>query len=75
MTRTAPAIIFHNGKITTLDRKNPLAGAAEATPPIRRMIDEGVKVSAGTDLTRVASYNPWVSLSWITGKTVGGMNL
>ncbi len=50
--------------------------AAEATPPIRRMIDKGVKVSAGTDATRVASYNPWVSLSWmITGKTVGGMNL
>ena len=52
------------------------ARAAEATPPIRRMIDKGVKVSAGTDATRVASYNPWVSLSWmITGKTVGGMNL
>jgi len=33
-----------------------------------------VKVSAGTDATRVASYNPWVSLSWlVTGKTVGGL--
>ena len=33
-------------------------------------------VSAGTDATRVASYNPWVLLSWmITGKTVGGMQL
>lgn len=52
------------------------ARAAEATPPIRRMLDKGVKVSAGTDATRVASYNPWVSLAWmITGKTVGGMNL
>jgi len=30
----------------------------------------------GTDATRVASYNPWVSLSWmITGKTVAGMQL
>ncbi|MBT9369858.1 amidohydrolase [Rhizobium sp. CSW-27] len=51
-------------------------GAAEATPPIARMLEKGVKVSAGTDATRVASYNPWVSLAWmITGKTVGGMQL
>jgi predicted amidohydrolase YtcJ len=50
--------------------------AAEATPPIARMLAKGVKVSAGTDATRVASYNPWVSLSWmITGKTVGGLQL
>jgi predicted amidohydrolase YtcJ len=52
------------------------ARAAEATPPVKRILEKGVKVSAGTDATRVASYNPWVSLSWmITGKTVGGMNL
>ncbi|VTU17914.1 N-substituted formamide deformylase precursor [Variovorax sp. PBL-H6] len=52
------------------------AGAAEATPPVKRMLESGVKVSAGTDATRVASYNPWVSLSWlVTGKTVGGMQL
>ena len=52
------------------------AAAAEATPPIARMLEKGVKVSAGTDATRVASYNPWVSLAWmITGKTVGGMRL
>jgi hypothetical protein len=48
--------------------------AAERTPPIRRMIEMGVPVGAGTDATRVASYNPWVSLSWlVTGKTVGGL--
>ncbi|MDR3375669.1 MAG: amidohydrolase [Ancalomicrobiaceae bacterium] len=51
-------------------------GAAEATPPIARMLEKGVQVSAGTDATRVASYNPWVSLAWmITGKTVGGTGL
>jgi len=51
-------------------------GAAEATPPVKKMLDKGVKVSAGTDATRVASYNPWVSLSWlVTGRTVGGMQL
>jgi len=52
------------------------AGVAEATPPVKRMLEMGAKVSAGTDATRVASYNPWVSLSWlITGKTVGGLQL
>lgn len=52
------------------------ARAAEATPPIRRMIESGVKVGAGTDATRVASYNPWVSLYWlVTGKTVGGLRM
>jgi predicted amidohydrolase YtcJ len=51
-------------------------GAAEVTPPVRKMLDKGVKVSAGTDATRVASYNPWVSLAWlITGRTVGGLRL
>jgi predicted amidohydrolase YtcJ len=51
-------------------------GAAEATPPVARMLQKGVKVSAGTDATRVASYNPWVSLAWlVTGKTVGGLQL
>ena len=52
------------------------ARAAEATPPIAKMLARGVKVSAGTDATRVASYNPWVSLAWmITGRTVGGLQL
>jgi len=51
-------------------------GAAEATPPVARMLEKGVKVSAGTDATRVASYNPWVGLSWlVTGKTVGGLQM
>ncbi|VWX53576.1 Amidohydrolase [Novosphingobium sp. 9U] len=52
------------------------AKAAEATPPIKRMMAAGVPVGAGTDATRVASYNPWVSLSWlVTSKTVGGLTL
>jgi len=51
-------------------------GVAEATPPVARMLEKGVKVSAGTDATRVASYNPWVSLAWlITGRTVAGLRL
>jgi predicted amidohydrolase YtcJ len=50
--------------------------AAERAPPIQRMLKSGLPVGAGTDATRVASYNPWVSLSWlVTGKTVGGLRL
>ncbi len=49
---------------------------AERTPPIRRMLELGVPVGAGTDATRVSSYNPWLSLYWlVTGKTVGGLAL
>ena len=51
-------------------------GAAEATPPVAKIIAKGVKTSAGTDATRVSSYNPWVSLSWlVTGTTVGGLRI
>ena len=50
--------------------------AAEDTPPIRRMLQAGVPVGGGTDATRVASYNPWVSLSWlVSGKTLGGLTI
>jgi predicted amidohydrolase YtcJ len=49
---------------------------AQRTPPIRRMLELGVPVGAGTDATRVSSYNPFVALYWlITGKTVGGTAL
>jgi predicted amidohydrolase YtcJ len=50
--------------------------AAERTPPVRRMLDLGIPVGAGTDATRVSSYNPWLSLYWlVAGKTVGGASL
>jgi predicted amidohydrolase YtcJ len=49
---------------------------AKRTPPIRRMLEMGIPVGAGTDATRVSSYNPYLSLYWlITGKTVGGLSL
>jgi predicted amidohydrolase YtcJ len=52
------------------------AEAARRTPPVRRMLEMGVPVGAGTDATRVASYDPWVSLYWLmTGRTVGGFEL
>jgi predicted amidohydrolase YtcJ len=47
--------------------------AVKRTPPIRQMLDAGLPVGAGTDATRVASFNPFVSLYWmVSGKTVGG---
>jgi predicted amidohydrolase YtcJ len=52
------------------------AQQANRTPPVRRMLEMGIPVGAGTDATRVSSYNPFVSLHWlITGKTVGGLSL
>lgn len=57
-----------------VDRYGKEAGAH--TPPIRRMLEMGVPVGAGTDATRVSSYNPWIALYWlVTGNTVGGMQL
>jgi len=53
-------------------------GATEAqfTPPVTDMLEMGVPVGAGTDATRVASFNPWISLYWLsTGRTVGGLGL
>lgn len=50
--------------------------AARHAPPVRKMIDMGIPVGAGTDGTRVSSYNPWLSLYWlVSGKSVGGMQL
>ena len=50
--------------------------AAKNAPPITKMIESGIPVGAGTDATRVSTYNPWVCLYWlVTGKTVGGTRL
>ncbi|WNG44022.1 amidohydrolase [Archangium minus] len=50
--------------------------ALKRTPPVRRMLDAGVPVGAGTDATRVASYNPWVALYWmVSGRTLGGLSM
>ncbi|QNA45918.1 amidohydrolase [Lacibacter sediminis] len=50
--------------------------AALAAPPVKRMLEIGLPVALGTDGTRVASYNPWVALHWITtGKTIGGTQI
>ncbi len=52
------------------------AKMVEQSPPITQMLKAGIPVGAGTDATRVASFNPWVSLYWlVSGKTVGGTSL
>ncbi|KVE24392.1 amidohydrolase [Burkholderia singularis] len=52
------------------------AQAAMRTPPISAMLAAGLPVGAGTDATRIASYNPFVSLYWmVSGRTVGGTTL
>lgn len=52
------------------------AEKAKQAPPVKKMMDMGIPVGAGTDGTRVASYNPWPALYWlVSGKTVGGLQL
>ena len=52
------------------------ADKASHSPPIGRMLANGLPVGAGTDATRVSSHNPWISMYWlVTGKTVGGLRL
>jgi predicted amidohydrolase YtcJ len=47
---------------------------ARNVPPVKKMLELQIPVGLGTDGTRVASYNPWVALYWITtGKTLGGV--
>lgn len=46
------------------------------SPPLRLLVDSGIPLGAGTDATRVSSYNPWLSLHWmVSGKTIGGTQL
>jgi predicted amidohydrolase YtcJ len=52
------------------------ADAAKETPPVKRLLEMDIPVGAGTDATRVASYNPWTALYWlVSGRTVGGLAL
>lgn len=56
------------------DRELGVRGdAARRMPPVVTALKAGVKVGAGTDAHRVASYNPFVVLQWLLdGKTVAG---
>lgn len=48
--------------------------AIDRSPPIRTALRLGVRIGGGTDAHRVMSYNPFVSLKWMTdGRTVDGL--
>ena len=52
------------------------AKAAERTPPVRKMLEMGIPVGAGTDAKRAANHNPFHSFSFsLGGRTVGGLEL
>lgn len=61
------------------DRQAFKAGASAAAwggdhtlasvPPVADLLAAGIPVAAGTDATRASSYNPWLSLWWLTGGT------
>lgn len=41
--------------------------------PVRKMMASGVPLAAGTDATRVSSYNPWLAIHWaVSGRGRGG---
>ena len=46
------------------------------TPRLRQLVDSGVPLTMTTDAFRVASYNPWIGISWMTtGKSVSGSEI
>ena len=50
------------------------AEALKKTPNFRAILDLGVPVGGGTDATRVTSFNPWLSIQWMTtGLSRGGL--
>jgi predicted amidohydrolase YtcJ len=58
------------------DRMAAAAGdKARRMPPLGTALRLGLRVGAGTDAHRVASYNPFVALQWmLDGRTVGGLS-
>lgn len=53
--------------------RNMSAARRAAAPPIGSALRSGLKVAAGTDATRVMSYNPFVAMQWmLDGRTVDG---
>jgi predicted amidohydrolase YtcJ len=49
------------------------AEKAAQTPRLRELYDSGVPLVMTSDAFRVASFNPWIGISWMTtGKSVSG---
>ncbi|MEM6455236.1 MAG: amidohydrolase [Acidobacteriota bacterium] len=47
--------------------------ALRAVMPVKKMMASGAPLAAGTDATRVSSYNPWLAIHWaVSGRGRGG---
>lgn len=57
---------------TTAYRDRYGAAALAEAMPVRKMMAMGLPLAAGTDATRVSSYNPWLCIHWlVSGKGRG----
>ena len=51
-----------------------LAGAVGSGPPLRTIVDSGIRVGAGSDSAQISTLNPWTILSYmVTGKNAAGV--
>ena len=58
---------------TTAYRDRYGEDALREVMPVKKMMASGVPLAAGTDATRVSSYNPWLAIHWaVSGKGRGG---
>jgi predicted amidohydrolase YtcJ len=62
---------LHFAAASFLAARGTMIGRA---PPIKTALRLGLSIGGGTDANRVMSYNPFVSLQWMTdGRTVDGL--
>jgi predicted amidohydrolase YtcJ len=76
--RLGGAIAIVDPMALTGERYAELWGLDKArnAPPLRTLVDSGIRLGAGTDAFRSANYSPMLALWWmITGKTVAGTEL
>jgi predicted amidohydrolase YtcJ len=53
-----------------------LAGAPEAGPPLRMIVDSGIKVGAGSDAAQISTLDPWLMIYYmVTGKNAAGSSI
>ncbi|MEO8096683.1 MAG: amidohydrolase family protein [Acidobacteriota bacterium] len=51
-----------------------LAGGPNAGPPLRTILDSGIRVGAGSDSAQISTLNPWLILYYmVTGKNSSGV--
>ncbi|MEM9352115.1 MAG: amidohydrolase [Planctomycetota bacterium] len=58
---------------TTAYRDRYGEDALRKVMPVKKMMASGTPLAAGTDATRVSSYNPWLAIHWaVSGRGRGG---